>query len=97
MMRHTPRWRGHISLQRRPHARTNVGENLALDRRRDSGSRNLAMHGTIEITSRSAAEVRGNVDFRVPEYFNDTSIGTVRGPFVANVLDCSTYTGGWPM
>jgi hypothetical protein len=63
----------------------------------NSGSHNLAMHGTIEITSRSATEVRGNVDFRVTEYFSDISIGTVRGPFVANVADCSTHTGGWPM
>ena len=63
----------------------------------NSGSHNLAMHGTIAIISRSATEVRGNVDFRVTEYFSDISIGTVRGPFVANVADCSTHTGGWPM
>ena len=63
----------------------------------NSGSHNLAMHGTIAIISRSATEVRGNVDFRVTEYFSNISIGTVRGPFVANVADCSTHTGGWPM
>ena len=60
-------------------------------------SHNLARHGTIEITSHSATEVRGNVDFRVTEYFSDIAIGTVRGPFVANIADCSTNTGGWPI
>ena len=62
-----------------------------------SGSYNLALHGSIVISSRSATEVRGTVEFRVTQYFSDAPIGTVRGPFVADVVDCSNHQGGWPM
>lgn len=62
-----------------------------------SGSRNLGMHGTIEVSSRTATEVRGTVELRATEYFNDSTAGTVVGPFVADVVDCADHTGGWPM
>lgn len=63
----------------------------------NSGSRNLGMHGTIVVTSRTATELRGTVEFRVTEYFDENTIGTVRGGFVTEVVDCSNHTGGWPM
>lgn len=61
-----------------------------------SRSYNLALHGTITVESRTADEVRGHVAFRVTDYFSDDTIGTVRGPFVAEILDCATWDR-WPM
>lgn len=59
-------------------------------------SENLALHGTITVDSRTAAQVRGHVEFRVTAYFQDQTIGTIRGPFVADLMDCATWRR-WPL
>ncbi|MEQ8461623.1 MAG: hypothetical protein RLO52_21320 [Sandaracinaceae bacterium] len=64
---------------------------------RTGRSHNLAFHGTIVVESRTATEVRGRVELRATEYFQDDTVGTVSGPFVAQIIDCSDYDGGWPM
>jgi hypothetical protein len=60
-------------------------------------SHNLAIHGTFTVDSRTATTMKGRVDLRATPYFQDATIGTLEGPFEAQIIDCANWTGGFPL